>query len=61
MSDKNFDGIDALVEDIKAKYLNAEFGKYRVVSVVKEESIWERLTTRKKKELVYLILEEIDG
>lgn len=27
MSGKKFDGIDALVDDIKANYLDAEFGK----------------------------------
>ncbi len=76
MSDKSFDGIDALVKDIDANYQGAEVGnrydgKYRVVSVgeVTAEFIVERaksivercLTTRKKTELVYLKLEETDG
>lgn len=68
MSGKKFDGIDALVDDIKANYRGAEVGnrydgKYRVASVGEgtAESIWERFTTRKKTELVYLILEETDG
>lgn len=68
MSGKKFDDIDALVKDIDANYQGAEFGnrydgKYRVVLVGKgtAESILERLTTRKKTELVYLILEETDG
>ena len=38
-------------------------GKYRVASVGNgtPESIWERLTMRKKTKLIYLILEETDG
>lgn len=77
MSGKSFDGIDALVKDIDANYQGAEVvkkqastgyqvicnGKYHVVSVGEgtAESIMERLTTRKKTKLVYLILEETDG
>ena len=68
MSGKKLDSIDALVDNIKDKYLNAEFGKrfddkYRVVSVGEgtPESIIERLTARKKTKLIYLIVEETDG
>lgn len=71
MSGKKFDSIDALVNDIKANYLNAEFGnrydgKYRVTTVDSETStaIFEKLKgflTKRAVKIIFLVAEEIDG
>lgn len=66
MSGKKSDGIDALVDDIKAKYLDAEFGKYRVTTVDSETStaIFEKLKgflTKRAVKIIFLVAEETDG
>ena len=68
MNDKKFANIDELCADIDRNYLGSQVGniydgKYRVTSVGSGtvESILERLMTRKKTKLVYLILEDNDG
>ena len=69
MNGKN--GIDALVDDIKDKYLDAEVGdrfngKYRVTTVDSETSlaIFEKLKgflTKRDVKIIFLVAEEIDG
>ena len=72
MSGKKFDGIDALVDDIKANYLYAEFGnrydgKYRVTTVASGallanlEKLKRLFSPKRDVKIIFLVAEEIDG
>lgn len=70
MSGKNFDGIDALFDDIEAKYLDVEVGdrfngKYRVTTVDSETlgAVFKKLNgffSKRDVKIIFLVAEKID-
>ena len=68
MSDKESAdyNIDELVKDIKAKYLDAAFGKYRVTTVDSGtlRAVFKKLNgffNKRDVKIIFLVAEEING